>query len=59
MGTHAVSCLNISFAESSIVPYVSKFLSSESKSPHKTSIKYLFLLLFLFCGQVIYGRPGE
>lgn len=45
MGKQAVSCLNISFAESNIVPYVSKFLSSESKSLHKTSIKYLLFFL--------------
>lgn len=48
MGKQAGSCLNDSFAESNIVPYVSKFLSSESKSLHKTSIKYL-----LFFCQVL------
>lgn len=43
-----MSCLSISSAESNIVPYVSKFLSTESKSLHNTSIKnVLFLFIYV------------
>lgn len=57
-----MSCLNFSFAESNIVPYVSKFLSTKSKSLHKTGIKYLLALFIHFLvrsySDIWKNKPG-